>query len=337
MLLLLVAILGLSVLGAVSLGSSRIPVPRVAGILWNGIAGGGGGDGAWSAGEEAIVLMIRLPRVLLAGLVGAALATSGVILQGLFRNPLADPFTIGVSSGAAVGAVAAIAVGLPHRLGGGWVIPVAAFAGALIAAVAVYALASIGGRVPVLVLLLSGVVVSSFLSAIISFILTVTGESLRQALFWMMGSLGTIGWRFVPLLTPYVLLGGAVGIGLARQINALVMGEETAASLGVDVERLKRIILATASLLTGAAVAVSGMIGFVGLIVPHSLRLLLGPDHRLLIPASFLGGGIFLIWVDVAARIAVPPSEVPVGVVTALLGAPFFFYLLRRRRKEFMF
>ena len=277
--------------------------------------------------EEQIVVGIRLPRILLAAVVGFALAAAGTIMQGIFRNPMADPSIIGVSSGAAVGAVGFIVVGgtLPFGLG----LRGAAFAGALVSAFGVYLIATEGGRTPVATLLLAGVAVQTFLGAVVSFLLLNAGESIRRALFWLMGQLKGAAWPEVWSSLVLVAIPFALLLVYARDLNVMLLGEEDAQSLGIEVERTKRILLALASLATAAGVAVAGIIGFVGLIVPHVMRLLVGPDHRILLPTSALAGASFLVATDTLARSG--SAEVPVGIVTAALGAPFFLYLLRQR------
>ena len=274
---------------------------------------------------ETIVVTLRLPRIALGAVVGFALATAGVVMQGFFRNPMADPSIIGVSSGAAVGAVATIAVPFAIPFG----LPTAAFLGAMVAAFGVYLLATEDGRTPVATLLLAGVAVQTFLGAIVSFLLLQTGESLRQAVYWLMGHLHLASWDDVALTLPFALVGFGILFAYARDLNVLLLGEEDAHALGVEVERTKRLLLAVSSVVTGAAVAVTGVIGFVGLVVPHVMRLLVGPDHRVLLPTSALAGATFLVATDTVARSGA--AELPVGIVTAFLGAPFFLYLLRTR------
>ncbi len=276
--------------------------------------------------SAVIVQQVRMPRIALAAVVGFALATAGVVMQGFFRNPMADPSIVGVSSGAAVGAVASIALPeLPFGLG----LQAAAFVGAVIAAFGVYLIATDGGRTPVATLLLAGVAVQTFLGAVISFLLLQTDESLNRAVFWLMGHLHDASWgdvRATLLVLPPTFL---VLLVYAQDLNVLLLGEEDAHSLGIEVERTKRVLLALASLVTAAAVAVSGVIGFVGLVVPHMMRLVVGPDHRVLLPASAFGGAAFLVLTDTVARSG--SAELPVGIVTAAVGAPFFIYLLRTR------
>ncbi|MFB6073668.1 MAG: vitamin B12 ABC transporter permease BtuC [Haloarculaceae archaeon] len=272
---------------------------------------------------ETIVRRIRLPRVVLGAVVGFSLAAAGTVMQGFFRNPLADPSIIGVSSGAAVGAVAAIVLHL------GIPLQALAFAGALAAAFTVYLIATRNGETPVATLLLAGVAVQTLLGAVISYLLINAGESLNTALLWLMGHLDNSAWGEIEVTLPLALLAVAVLQLHARDLNALLLGEADAHAVGVPVERTKRALLAVSSVVTAAAVAVAGVIGFVGLVVPHVMRLLVGPDHRVLLPTSAVAGAAFLVAADTLARAG--PAEVPVGIVTAAVGAPFFLYLLRRR------
>ena len=274
---------------------------------------------------ETIVRRLRLPRIALAAVVGFALAAAGAVMQGFFRNPMADPSIIGVSSGAAVGAVATIALPLAVPFG----IQTAAFAGALLTAFAVYLIATESGRTPVATLLLAGVAIQSLLGAVVSYLLLQSGESLEQALYWLMGNLHNSTLGQVEVTVPLALLSFSVLLAYARDLNVLLLGEEDAGALGIDVERTKRVLLGVSSVITAAAVAVAGVIGFVGLVVPHMMRLIVGPDHRLLLPTSALAGATFLVATDTVARAG--PATLPVGIVTAALGAPFFLYLLRRR------
>jgi iron complex transport system permease protein len=274
---------------------------------------------------QFIVGQLRLPRIVLGATVGFALAAAGTVMQGFFRNPMADPSIIGVSSGASVGAVAAIAFPAVVPVG----LRPAAFATALIAAFGVYAVATEDGRTPVATLLLAGVAVQTFLGAVTSYLLVMSGESLREAMYWLMGNLHSATWAEVELALPPAVLAFLLLFAYARDLNVLLLGEEDAHALGVSVERTKLLLLALASVVTAAAVAVAGVIGFVGLIVPHAMRLLVGPDHRILLPASALAGASFLVVADTVARSGA--AELPVGIVTAAVGAPFFLYLLRER------
>ncbi len=284
-------------------------------------------------GEEAtrdIVLRIRLPRVMLAILIGGGLAIAGATFQALLRNPLAEPYILGISGGASVGAVIVLAFGLAAA--GSWVLPLAAFAGALLAIVIVFRVATATGRaMDVRVLLLAGVVVAAFFSACIAFILSVSSaRTVQSAVMWIMGSLASADWRGVTVTAAYTIPATLLLLGLARPLNLLAIGEETAYYLGADVEGVKRLALAVAALITASGVAVAGVIGFVGLVVPHAVRLLAGSDHRALLPLSFIAGATFLTLADLVARLARAPAEIPIGVITAFVGVPFFLVLLRR-------
>ncbi|WP_436343635.1 vitamin B12 ABC transporter permease BtuC [Natronorubrum sp. FCH18a] len=288
-------------------------------------------------GHQYIVENIRLPRIALAATVGFSLAAAGTVMQGFFRNPLADPSIIGVSSGAAAGAVAAIAFPALIPFGG---LHLSAFVGALGTAFLVYAIATEGGRTPVATLLLAGVAIQAFLGAMISYMLVHSGDDLRRAVIWMMGHLANSTWSDVRFALPVTLVGVAVLLTYTREMNVLLLGEEDAHHLGVDVERTKLLLLALASIVTAAGVAVAGVIGFVGLVVPHIMRLLVGPDHRILLPTSALAGASFLVATDTIARLGtlsfplgleLSTPIVPVGIITAALGAPFFLFLLTRR------
>ncbi|HHY37174.1 MAG TPA: iron chelate uptake ABC transporter family permease subunit [Firmicutes bacterium] len=279
-----------------------------------------------------IVTKLRLPRVLLAVLVGSSLAVSGATFQGLFKNPMADPYIIGVSAGAALGGTTALALSMRFRFLGIGAVPFFAFLGALLTMILVYNLARVGQRVPVMSLLLAGIAVGSVLQALVSLVTYFSESELQKIVFWLMGSLAGRSWDYFFLALPYVLVSMFIIWLHARDLNALLLGEEPAQHLGIDVERTKKYLLWAASMLTAVAVATSGLIGFVGLVVPHVVRLLFGPDHRLLLPAAALSGAVFLVWVDTCARILLPPQELPVGILTALLGGPFFLYLLRKRK-----
>lgn len=278
--------------------------------------------------DRVILFQTRLPRVLLGAVVGGALGAAGAALQALLQNPLACPHMLGISGGAAVAGVVALVLGADAFPG---VVPVAAFAGALGAIAIVYLGARARGRATPFALLLVGIVFNVLASAVIMLVNAIANWSeARGVLFWLMGSLVGQGYGIVAAAALYALAGVAWLVVYAPALNLFAAGEESAQHLGVDVERVRRRVFVAASLLVGAAVSVSGMISFVGLIVPHVMRLILGPDHRLLVPASFLGGAAFLVWADTLARIVVAPAELPVGVLTALLGGPFFLFLLRR-------
>lgn len=281
---------------------------------------------------ETIIWAVRLPRVLCALLVGCALGVSGAAMQGFFRNPMASPDIVGVSAGASMGSVLAITLG--WTLASPWLLPAAAFVGALLATFVTYALATQRGRTETATLLLAGIAVSSFFSSGISLIYHFIDDGvLRQIVYWLMGNLSGKRWEHVTVLFPFVL-GGSVALwAFSRDLNVMLFSEDEASSLGVNVERTKRWLIILVSLVTGAAVSISGMIGFVGLIVPHILRQLVGPDHRWLLPASGLGGGVLLVLADLAARILFAPVELRPGIVTALIGVPFFLYLLVKQRE----
>ena len=277
-----------------------------------------------------IVVDLRAPRAVMAILVGGGLSLSGAVFQALLRNPLAEPYILGISGGAATGAVLALATGLAASLS--WALPAAAFAGALLAIVLVLRVAATADhRVDVRVLLLAGVVVGAFFTACMSFVLSISeARTVRSAVLWMMGSLAGSDWRTVWMVTLYTAPAAIALVGLARPLNLLAIGEETGGYLGTNVERVKRIAYVLASLLTAAGVAATGVIGFVGLIVPHSVRLLVGADYRVLLPLAFLAGAVFLTLADVVARTVMSPAEVPIGVITAFVGVPLFLLLLRR-------
>ncbi|MDD5039019.1 MAG: iron chelate uptake ABC transporter family permease subunit [Dehalococcoidales bacterium] len=332
------AIVGLSVLLivvvalAATVGSVKIPFPvtwqvMISKLPFFHIAP------AWSSSIETIILEIRLPRVILAGLVGAALATAGATYQGLFRNPLADPYLIGVAQGASLGAVVGFLLPTAwHSLGLG-VVPLLAFIGAIASTAIVYSLARVGKTLPVTTIILAGVALGSLLGSIVSYLIISSGEKMHGIIFWLMGSFSLSQWSDVKLVLPYVVAGIGVILLYARPLNIMQLDEEQALQLGINVERLKLVLLAAATLITAAAVSFVGTIGFVGIIIPHAVRLLWGADYRFLLPLSVLTGAIFMILADVVARTVQAPAEIPIGVITALCGAPFFLYLLRRRKR----
>ncbi|KXG75394.1 Hemin transport system permease protein HmuU [Fervidicola ferrireducens] len=288
----------------------------------------------WSQSHEVIILKLRLPRIILTFLVGAELSAAGVIYQGIFRNPLADPYIIGASSGASLGAALAILLFSGVSIMGLGPIPLFAFLGSLMTVIIVYMVAGIAGRTNSNTLLLSGIAVSSFISALVSFLMYFSDQKLHQIYFWLLGSFSSQGWKEVYMNLPYGAIGFLVGICNLRALNIFQLGENTAFFTGVDIELLKKISLAAASLLTASAVSVSGVIGFVGLIIPHVMRMVVGPDHRKLYPMSALAGGLYLMLADTVSRIVIAPTELPVGILTALFGGPFFLYLLLRKSKK---
>lgn len=317
------------VVTAAALGPYVIPVTHTFDILLEQL---GLGQADASATEEAIVASVRLPRICLALIVGAALGVAGAVMQGLFRNPMADPGIIGVSTGGALGAVIAIAIGFHAAFT--LALPAMSFVGAAGALALVYAVASVGGRFSMAALLLAGIAVSAFLAAIIAAIVLFTEdlEAQREMLFWLAGGLDASRWSEVRIALPFVLLGVAIAIVLSRDLNLLMVSEDEARALGVRVALTRNTLLLTASLITGAAVAFSGTIAFVGLVVPHVLRLITGADHRVLVPLSALGSAVFLLAADTLARLVIAPAEVSVGIITALVGAPFFLTLLARNK-----
>lgn len=325
----LIAVLAVAVVVATAIGVVHVPYWETARIVFTKMLGL---EWAEETTSEMIIWSVRLPRVLTAGLIGFALAVSGTAMQGLFKNPLASPDLLGVSVGGAVGAVTAIFLGwsLVHP----WVVPGAAFVGALVTVTVVYSLATRTGRTDIATLLLAGVAIGAFGSAFISMLYHFVDDGvLRQIVYWLMGNLGGKRWEHVAVLTPFVLLGSG-GLWLfASDLNVLMGGEDDARAMGVPVERTKRWVLVLVSLSTGAAVSIAGVIGFVGLIVPHMLRLVIGPDHRFLLPASGFAGASVLILADLIARTAFSPIELRTGIVMAFVGAPFFLYLLMKRRE----
>ncbi|MBN3929673.1 iron ABC transporter permease [Streptomyces verrucosisporus] len=328
-LLVLTALLAGSVTAGLAIGSVQVPPGQVWGILTHAL-GADWADPGWSRAWETIVLDVRAPRVLLGAVTGAGLAVVGTALQALVRNPLAEPYLLGVSSGASLGAVAVIVFGVT------WLGPLslsaAAFAGALGALLLVYATARTGGRITSARLILSGVAVASVLTAVMNLLLLTTdrGNEARAVLAWTLGGLGGVGWSALWLPGSALLLGIAVLVAQARNLNLLLAGEEAATTMGLDVARFRARLFVLLSLITGTLVAAAGPIGFVGLMTPHIVRLFVGGDHRRVLPTAALGGAVFLVWADIAARTVAAPVEIPVGVLTALCGGPFFLWLMRR-------
>lgn len=325
-LLALTATLAACLLLGTALGAGRISLLHLLG--W--------GDSP-DAVQAVILWKVRLPRVLLAAVLGGSLTAAGVAFQAILRNPLADPYVLGVSGGASIGGVLALLLGLGRAdsLLGGVGVQACAFLGALVALFVVEWIATVEGRLTVYTLLLTGAVFNAFSGALIFFIQSLASmEQLHAIVFYLMGSIPSLGYRTVGGIAFASLAAVVLLFLMARDYNVLSLGEQGAAQLGVDVERIKRRTFILGSLLTGLAVASAGLIGFVGLVVPHLLRLVLGSDHRLLLPAGFLGGAAFLVLADLGARSLLAPNEVPVGVVTALVGGPFFLYLMRRNRKR---
>ena len=316
---------------SVGLGAVEIGPGQVAAILLK--RAGLALDVAYTQQQDAVLWNIRLPRAVLAMLVGGALAASGATLQGIFRNPLTDPGLIGVASGAALGAVASIVLGI--GIFGVATLPVAAFLGGLAATLCVYLMARRNGRTEVVTLLLTGIALNAIAGAATGFLIFIASDAqLRSVVFWSLGSLGGATWRNVLVVGPPIVAGLLLLPRWGRDLNLLTLGEREARHLGVETERVRLALIVLTALLTGAAVAVCGTIGFVGLVVPHLIRLIAGPDHRALVPASALGGALLVTLADLASRTIAAPVEVPLGVITALAGGPFFLWLLHRTRRE---
>lgn len=304
----------------ISVGSVSVPIST----LWD----------ASNATASSILWNIRMPRVLLAALVGAALAIAGAAFQGLLKNPLADPYTLGISSGASVGAVVTLFFGVSLPLLGGYTLPVFSMLGAFVTLVVVIGFARLVDRsMKMETLILTGIIFSSFLSACISLMIALTGEELRTMMGWILGSVSMRGWAYVQMVLPFIVIGSLVLWLHRRELNAMIYGEDRAKSLGVDVRRSKYAILIGGSVLTGAAVAVSGTIGFIGLVVPHMVRMLIGADHKHLLGLSFLNGATLLVICDLVSRTIIAPTELPIGVITSFIGAPVFAYIFFKQRK----
>ena len=321
----LISLLFVSFIFSITQGAAEIPVSRLPEIL----AGGG------TQTEKTIIFEIRIPRAILAVLVGASLSISGVVLQALFRNPMADPYILGISSGAGFGAAAAMLFGISFTFIGFSGISAAAFFGGIIAILIVYNIAKIKGSLPVQTLLLSGIAVGAFFSACIAVLMFIAGNKLHGIVFWLFGSMSFASWDNIIVIIPYFIICSIIIYIFSRDLNVMLLGEEDAKALGIDTETVKKVLLGCATMLTAAAVSVSGLIGFIGLVIPHITRILIGPDHRILIPASVFIGSIALLLTDTLARTIISPVDIPVGIITSLFGAPFFIYLLKKRRHEY--
>ncbi|WP_042228110.1 FecCD family ABC transporter permease [Paenibacillus popilliae] len=331
----MLALLLLSIVGCLAVGSVKMPLGEIVNILLHHVPGLESLiPVTWDDASATIIMKVRFPRVVLAMLVGASLGLAGTGFQGVLRNPLADPYTLGVSSGASVGAALLIYFGLQYALLGQWTIPIVAFATGTLTLLAVMRLAREDGKIPIETLILAGVVMQAFLGSIVSFLVAMSKQTVNEILYWVMGSLALRGWSYSAVLAPYTAIGLIALIVGARPLNLLALGERQASHLGLHVERTKWIVLLVSTFITAAAVSVSGVIGFVGLVVPHMIRLLVGSDYRLLVPFSAAGGAIYVMWADTIARTALAPTEIPLGVVTAFIGAPFFAYLLIRNKRS---
>lgn len=325
-------LLGISLLG-LFYSSVTVPVPTILHIILDKTLNMGWLDEV-AKNEEMIIWNIRLPRVLLAFCIGASLALAGAAFQGLLRNPLADPYTIGVSSGASLGAVLVLFFQVTIVGLGSFTLPVVAILFGLISLLIVFGLVRLSSKsLAIETIILAGIIVSAFIGSLVSLIISLSDrESMTQIIYWLYGSVGMRGWSHIQLILPFMLIGSFIVIYHYRELNALALGEDTADHIGVDVKKGKTFILIGASLLTGSAVAVSGSIGFVGLVIPHLVRLVTGPNHRHVLPLSMLIGGAFLILADLMSRTIIAPKELPIGVITALIGAPVFALLLIRER-----
>ena len=323
----LTLLLLLSIVAAVSLGAVRIPPAEVIDAIGRALRGEGAGL------ADAVIVDLRLPRVLLAALVGGSLALAGVLYQALFRNPLADPYILGVSSGAGLGATLAFSFLATSYIARAVGVPAGAFVGAVLTMLVVVRVATRRGRLDSTSLLLAGVAISYTLAALTSFVLVFERQSMASVVFWMMGGLQRASWAYVGILAGMFVVGAAVPTLYHRELDLMLMGDERAGQLGVSVERFKLLALGSASLVVAGAVAVSGLIGFVGLMMPHMVRLVIGPQHRLLLPASVLAGASALVLADLLARVILAPAEIPVGIITALAGGPFFVWLLVRKER----
>ncbi|RJS61537.1 iron ABC transporter permease [Bacillus sp. PK3_68] len=331
--LLVLAFFITAVFAGISIGTIQVPFRDIAFLLSHHFFGTPleGVDSSF----DNIVWKIRFPRVLLAGLIGASLAVAGAAFQGLLRNPLADPYTLGVSSGASAGAVMVLFFNMQLPWLSGFTLPVVSIVTSIITIFIVVLFAqAIERSLKVETIILTGIIFSSFLGALISLMIALTGEELRQIIGWLLGSVSMRGWDYIQLILPFFLVGTLLLIIHAAELNAMSFGEEKAQHLGVNVRRKKMIVLVAGSVLTGAAVAVSGTIGFVGLVIPHFIRLIWGPDHRHLLPLSMLAGAGFLILADLVARTIISPTELPIGVITSIIGAPVFAIILLRKHRK---
>ncbi len=329
------ALLLLSIVVSVSMGTATIPLSDTWAIVLHQVPFLGDlVHSDWPVSSEQIISKVRLPRVVLAALVGACLSLAGAGFQGALRNPLADPYTLGVASGAAVGASFVILFGLQLAIVGPWSIPVVAFATGMASLLIVLRLAGTDGKLQLETVILSGVVVQAFLGSIVSFMVTLSDQVVNEIIYWLMGSLSLRGWSYAGILVPYLIIGLLVLNVQGRALNLISLGERQAEHLGVHVARTRLVVLIVSTLITAAAVSVAGTIGFVGLVVPHLVRLMVGPDYRLIIPISALLGAVYMIWADTLARMLLSPTEIPLGVITAFLGGPFFVYLLRKHKRR---
>ncbi len=321
-----ILILMLVFLISISIGSTYIPISEVLRILFLRTSE--------SQSYQIIIQKIRLPRIILSFLVGSGLAIAGVIFQGVIRNPMVDPYIVGISAGAGTGVTLAVITGINFTFLGLDTLPLMAFSGAILTVYIVYNLARVHNKLPVMTFLLAGVAMGFVLNAIQSFLMVIGADNLHKIIYWLMGSLADGGWSDIRMMLPYFAAGLIPIIFYLKDLNIILLGEDSAQYLGVEAERVKKILIIAATLITASVVSVSGNIGFIGLIVPHIARMLIGPDHRKLVPLAAFLGGIFLLISDNIARSLLPPLEIPVGIITALAGGPYFIYLLRKKKNE---
>jgi iron complex transport system permease protein len=320
---------------AASMGAANITPYKVLNVILKSLPVAGKYiNGNVSNTHFLIIFMVRLPRIIMASLVGMGLGVVGGTFQSLFKNPMADPYILGISSGAALGAALAIVIRIPGLAGNLSITTIFAFIGAVCTTILVYSIAQVKGKVATINLLLAGSAVSFLMSSLISIIMVFNQEEVNKIVFWMMGSFNASSWKNIFIVAPIVIIGAAVIYFFYRDFNLMLVGEDNAKSLGVETEKLKKLIIIISSMIIAVCVSFSGIIGFVGFLVPHMVRIIFGPDNKALIPFSALGGAIFLLLADTAARVLVPPAELPVGAVTALIGSPYFIYLLIKMKKR---
>ncbi len=336
--ILLILALIVTIIVSLNVGYAQIPFPNILAILTKQIPflNSFVDPSLVLPRHELIILQLRLPRIIAGAVVGAALASSGVVYQGVFKNPMADSYLLGVSSGAAVGASLSLLFGVGFSVFGLGLVQVAAFVGALCAMFLVYNIARVGSKVPVTMLLLCGLAVNFFMYSIVSLLEVIAGDTLHSIVFWLIGGFSNVEWPQIWAVLPFITVGVIAAYFYVRDLNLLALGEETAQNLGVNVEKVKTRLLVFASMIAAAAVSLSGLIGFVGLMVPHITRLVIGPDHRILFPASIITGAIYLVICDAIARVIATPFastlQLPVGIITMLAGAPFFITLLKKKK-----
>ncbi|MBI6873893.1 FecCD family ABC transporter permease [Clostridium aciditolerans] len=331
-----IIILFLIIITATTLGSANIPIKESLYIILNkvpiinkfiSIIG-------IPENHKLIILKIRLPRIILAALVGMGLSTVGLSFQAIFKNPMADPYVLGISSGAAVGAAIGFVLGFESTFLGASAITITAFLGSILTTVLVYNIARVKNKIPTNTLLLAGISVNFLLSSLLSIIMVFNRQEVERIVFWTMGSVSSASYTQILVLVPFLFIGILITLSFSKDLNIILTGDETAKSLGIEVETIKKILLISSSMIVAACVSVSGIIGFVGLIIPHIVRMLLGPDHRSLLPFSVVAGAAFMIISDTLARTLASPAEIPVGAITALFGAPYFIYLLIKNKKK---